>query len=93
MKNFKKILVCSVTAVLLAVIGITTFFAETYYEFDHFIFLKNSDGTITVSDYDNSSSNVSIPETILDKTVSGIDSFAFFKKYNNNFCNHAKHCY
>lgn len=29
MKNFKKILVCSVTVVLLAVIGITTFFAET----------------------------------------------------------------
>ena len=80
MKNFKKILVCSVTVVLLAVIGITTFFAETYYEFDHFIFLKNSDGTITVSDYDNSSSNVSIPETILDKTVSGIDSFAFSTK-------------
>lgn len=82
MKHFKKVLVSVLAFAMIAAIGMTTFFAETYYEFDHFVFLKNDDGTITVSEFDNSSTDVVIPQTILDRTVSGVDAFIFSKNTN-----------
>lgn len=77
MKSLKKFTAISI-AFLIAIFASVSAFAETYYVFDHYTFSKNSDGTIEIADYDNSSENMVIPSSIIDLSVSSIARLAFF---------------
>ena len=76
MKSLKKFTAVSI-AFLIAIFASVSALAETYYVFDHYTFLKNSDGTIEIAEYDNSNENMVIPSSIIDLSVTSIASQAF----------------
>lgn len=68
-------------ALFIVITATVPVFAETYFEHDHFTFLRNDDFSITITDYDNSDANMVIPSTILGHNVVSIDKVAFYENY------------
>lgn len=78
MNKLKKLSTVFICAALVAALGITTAFAQTYFNYDHFTFYKSGTNQITISDYDDDSINMDVPSTILGDTVVAINDRAFF---------------
>lgn len=77
MKSLKNILSLSL-AVLISAAAAVPAFADTYFEADHFEFMRNDDLSITISGYDDSSENMVIPSLLVNHEVVAIDSTAFY---------------
>ena len=56
--------------------------AATYFSDGNFTFMKNGDGTITITEYNLRDGNMVIPETIFGDTVVATDTLAF---YDNDY--------
>lgn len=80
LKCLKKVTAILLTF-LIVMFACVPVLAETYIEYDHFIFSKNLDNTIEIVDYDNSDANMVIPSTILGHNVVSIDKVAFYENY------------
>lgn len=78
MNKLKKFATIIISAALVAAFGVTTAFAETYFEYDHFTFFKSGTNQITIIDYDDDSINMVVPSTILGDTVVAVNEKAFF---------------
>ncbi len=82
MKKFLSKVLVTVTASVIISISILPTFAATYFEYDHFTYMKNTSSTIIITDYDNFSKDMVIPTEILGNTVVGIGEGAFYGNKN-----------
>lgn len=77
MKNIKRFLTVFFSVILVFSLATFSAFSATYIVYDHYKYSRNGDGTITIVEYDNSSTDMVVPESILSETVTAISLMAF----------------
>lgn len=82
MKKIKFTFASVIIIVALLFVNIISVSAATYFSDGNFTFMKNGDGTITITKYDLKKGDMVIPESIFGDTVIATDTLAF---YNNDY--------
>ncbi len=75
--NIKKVIVTTLSVILMLSVSVVSFSATTYYYDENFKFFKNDLNGVTVSDYIVDDTVINIPDTLLDYTVTAIGASAF----------------
>ena len=76
-RNTIRLLSAIIVMLMLLSSVVTGVSAATYFLDDGFKFTKETDGTVTIHEYVGSSENVSVPTTLLNKSVNKIFEYAF----------------
>lgn len=82
MKKIRFIFTSVLIPVILILSSLSSVFAATYFSDGNFTFMKNGDGTITITEYNLKDGNMVVPEKIFGDTVVSVEIMAF---YQNNY--------
>lgn len=82
MKKIKFIFTSVFISAILILSSLSSVFAATYFSDGSFTFMKNGDGTITITEYKLKDGNMVVPEKIFGDTVVAVKMMAF---YQNNY--------
>ena len=79
MKKNISIALAALLAVIIAVCGAVTVYADTVYYYFGFQYSIVNNSSVTVKGWDNSAASVTIPEKMNDRYVVSVDNYAFSK--------------
>ena len=82
MKKIRFIFTSVLISAILILSSLSSAFAATYFSDGIFTFMKNGDGTITITEYKLKDGNMVVPEKIFGDTVVAVKMMAF---YQNNY--------
>lgn len=82
MKKIRFIFTSVFISAILIFSSLSSAFAATYFSDGNFTFMKNGDGTITITEYNLKDGNMVVPEKIFGDTVVAVKMMAF---YQNNY--------
>lgn len=79
MKKIRFIFTSVLIPVILIFSSLSSAFAATYFSDGNFTFMKNGDGTITITEYKLKDGNMVVPEKIFGDTVVAVKMMAFYQ--------------
>lgn len=79
MKKIKFIFTSVFISAILILSSLSSVFAATYFSDGSFTFMKNGDGTITITEYKLKDGNMVVPEKIFGDTVVAVKMMAFYQ--------------
>lgn len=79
MKKIRFIFTSILIPVILIFSSLSSAFAATYFSDGNFTFMKNGDGTITITEYKLKDGNMVVPEKIFGDTVVAVKMMAFYQ--------------